>query len=156
TATPVPTFSRAVRDSAYAMPANGSTSEPNTISDSHSESTPSSSKRSTASPNTAGTAAEPSEIPILTFIPPSDHARPGPRLPEPAEICPGRSGRGRCRCPPRPELRQRVPLSALTRSRSASENPGSQAQADRTPSPGETTAPVVKSALCQSPTSNPR
>src|SRR5215471_12064227 len=55
------------------MPANGSTREPNTISDSHSESTPSSSTRSTASPNTAGTAAGPSEIPILTFMPPSDH-----------------------------------------------------------------------------------
>src|SRR5262249_9080343 len=73
TATPVPTFSRAVRDSAYAMPANGSTTEPNTISGSHSESTPSSSTRSTASPNTAGTPAGPSEIPILTFMPPSDH-----------------------------------------------------------------------------------
>ncbi len=73
TATPVPTFSREVRDSAYAMPANGSTREPNTISDSHSESTPSASTRSTASPNTAGTAAGPSETPILTFMPPSDH-----------------------------------------------------------------------------------
>src|SRR5262249_51555406 len=41
-------------------------------------STPSASTRSTASPNTAGTAAGPSEIPILTFIPPSDHERPGP------------------------------------------------------------------------------
>ena len=73
---PVPTLSLAVLDSAYAMPMNGSTSGPYTISGSHSESTPACSRASTAAANPPGTPAGPSAIPILTFTRPSHHGRP--------------------------------------------------------------------------------
>ena len=78
TYTPVPTLSLAVRDSAYAIPMNGSTSGPYTISGSHSESTPDFSSSSTAAANPPGTPAEPSAIPIRTFTRPSHHGPLGP------------------------------------------------------------------------------
>ena len=71
---PVPTFRRRVRDSANAIPVNGSTSGEYTISDSHSESTPACSSRSTASANWPGTPAGPRDMPIRTFMPLSDHS----------------------------------------------------------------------------------
>src|SRR6266536_2001169 len=82
TDTPVPTFSLAVRVRAYAIPVNGSTSGPYTISDSHSESMPSSSRRLTAAASSPGAAAAPSPIPIRIFTCLSDHE--GCRPPRPA------------------------------------------------------------------------
>ena len=78
---PLPAFSRRVRDSANAMPVNGSTSGEYTFSGSHSESTPACSSRSTASANASGVPAGPRDTPIRTFMPPSDHRRA--RLPTP-------------------------------------------------------------------------
>ena len=69
----MPTFSRAVLARAYAIPVNGSTSGPYTISESHSESTPSSSRRLTPTAKPSGLAAAPSPIPIRIFISLSDH-----------------------------------------------------------------------------------
>ena len=55
------------------MPMNGSTSGPYTISESQSESTPSSSRRLTSAAKPPGLAAAPSPIPIRIFISLSDH-----------------------------------------------------------------------------------
>ena len=74
TETPLPAFSRRVRDSANAMPVNGSTSGEYTFSGSHSESTPACSSRSTASANASGVPAGPRDTPIRTFMVLYDHS----------------------------------------------------------------------------------
>ncbi len=78
----MPTFSLRVRESANAIPVNGSTTGEYTFSGSHSESTPACSSRSTADAKPAGVPAWPRDTPIRTFMAPSDHgARPAaPRV----------------------------------------------------------------------------
>ncbi len=71
---PLPALSRRVLARANAIPVNGSTDGEYTFSGSHSESTPSCSRRSTAAANWPGTPAGPRDTPILTFMTPYDHS----------------------------------------------------------------------------------
>ena len=62
-----------VRPNACAIPMNGSTWRVNTSSDSHSESMPAASSRSTVSPNAAGSLSGPRPTPMRTFIVAANH-----------------------------------------------------------------------------------